>query len=143
MDLYSRDSALPFLDTKLTRREGGTLDVTVFRKPTHRGRYLHFSSHHQARAKRAAIRSLFDRARNVTLQKENLWEEHLTTTFKQNCNPLPVIRAISSSIQKPSTPPEEESDEEPDPRRKRGNNHWQVIRYVSGVSERIRKACEN
>ena len=27
-----KDGTLPFLDTKLTRREGGTLDVTVFRK---------------------------------------------------------------------------------------------------------------
>ena len=63
-----RDGSLPFLDTKLTQREGRTLDVTVFRKPTHTDRYLHFSSHHPASAKRAAVRSLFDRARNVTLR---------------------------------------------------------------------------
>ena len=96
-----RDGSLPFLDTKLTRREGGALDVTVFRKPMHTDRYLHFSSHHPASAKRAAVRSLFDRARNVTLRKENLQEEeeHLTTTFKQNGYPLPFIRAISYSIQ--------------------------------------------
>ena len=79
-----RDGSLPFLDTKLTRREGGALDVTVFRKPTHTDRYLHFSSHHPASAKRAVVRNLFDRARNVTLRKENLREEeHLTMTFKQ------------------------------------------------------------
>ena len=35
-----------------------------------------------------ATRSLFNRARNVTLQKENLWkEEHFIATFKQMVNP--------------------------------------------------------
>ena len=118
--------------------------MTIFRTPTHTDRYLHFSSHHPASAKRAAIRSLFDGARNVTLRKENLREEeHLTTTFKQKGYPLPFIRAISSSIQKPSTPPEE-SDEEPDDERSQEDERkppLAVIPYVSGVSERIRKAC--
>ena len=60
-----KDGSLPFLDTSLTRREDGTLNVNVFRKGTHTDRYLHFNSHHPASAKRAAVRSLFDRARNV------------------------------------------------------------------------------
>ena len=104
-----KDGSLPFLDTSLTRREDGTLNVTVFRKQTHTDKYLHFNSHHPASAKRAAVRSLFDRARNITLRKEDLRkEEHLTTTFRQNGYPLPFICAISSSIQKPSAPPEED-----------------------------------
>ena len=71
-------------------------------------------------------------------------EELLTTTFRQNSYPLPFIRAISSSIQKPSTPPEEEPDEEPDDEesQKEEKQPLAVIPYVSGVSERIRKACE-
>ena len=120
--------------------------MTVFRKPTHTDRYLHFSSHHPASAKRAAVRSLFDRARNVTLRKEKLQkEEEHTTTFKQNGYPLPFIRAISSSIQEPPTPPEEEVDEEPDDEGSQEDERkppLAVIPYVSGVSERIRKACE-
>ena len=136
-----KDGSLPFLDTKLTRREDGTLNVTVFRKQTHTDRYLHFNSHHPLSAKRAAVRSLFDRARNITLQKEDLRkeEEHLTTTFKQNGYPLPFIRAISSSLQE-STAPTEESDEEESQEDEK--QPLAVIPYVSGVSERIRKACE-
>ena len=93
-------------------------------------------------AKRAAVRSLFDRARNITLQKEDLRkeEEHLTATFKQNGYPLPFIRAISSSMQKSSTPPEEEPDNEESQEEEK--QPLVVIPYVSGVSERIRKACE-
>ena len=104
-DILTRCSSHPqgksearcFLDTKLTQREDRTLSVTVFRK-THMDRYLHFNSHHPVSAKRAAVRSLFDRARNVTLQKEDLRkeEEHLTATFKRNGYPLPFIRATSS-----------------------------------------------
>ena len=84
-----KDGSLPFLDTKLTRREDGTLNVTVFRKQTHTDRYLHFNSHHPLSAKRAAVRSLFDRARNITLQKEDLRkeEEHLTTTSNRTVIP--------------------------------------------------------
>ena len=87
-----KDGSLPFLDTSLTRREDGTLNVTVFRKQTHTDRYLHFNSHHPTSAKRAAVRSLFDRARNITLRKEDLRkeEEHLTTTFRQNGYPLTI-----------------------------------------------------
>ena len=68
-----------------------------------------------------------------------------TTTFRHNGYPLPFIRAISSSIQKPSAPPEEELDEEPDDEESQKEEEKQlllaVIPYVSGVSERIRKAC--
>ena len=48
-------------------------------------------------------------------------------------------------MQKPSTPPEEESDEESDDEESQKEEEKQplvVISYVSGVSERIRKACE-
>ena len=67
-----KDGSLPFLHTSLTQREDRTLNVTVFRKLTHTDRYLHFNSHHPVSAKRAAVRSLFDRARNITLRKEDL-----------------------------------------------------------------------
>ena len=62
-----KDGSLPFLDANLTRKEDGTLNISVFRKQTHTDRYLQFNSHHPVSAKRAAVRSLFDRARNITL----------------------------------------------------------------------------
>ena len=43
-----KDGMLPFLDTKLTRREGWALDIAIYRKQTHMDRYLHFNSHHPA-----------------------------------------------------------------------------------------------
>ena len=40
-----KDNSLPFLDTLLTRRDNGTIDITVYRKPTHTDRHLDFRSH--------------------------------------------------------------------------------------------------
>ena len=58
--------SIPFLDTRVTRKVDGKLDVTVYRKPTHTDRYLHFSSHHPTHVKKGLVRCLYDRARNIT-----------------------------------------------------------------------------
>ncbi|KFD48111.1 hypothetical protein M513_11054 [Trichuris suis] len=45
---------LPFLDA-LVIRDGRRLKTTVYRKPTHSNRYLHFSSHHSRSVMRGII----------------------------------------------------------------------------------------
>ena len=42
------DGSIPFLDTRVTRKVEGKLDIAVYHKPTYTNRYLHvhFSSHH-------------------------------------------------------------------------------------------------
>ena len=37
---------IPLLDTLLHHKNDGSLDVSIYRKPTHTDRYLHFSFHH-------------------------------------------------------------------------------------------------
>ena len=133
---------LPFLDTKLTRREGRALGIAVYRKQTHRQVLALFNSHHPVSAKRAAVKSFFDRAGNVTLWKENMQkeEEHLTATFKQNGYLSPFIRSISSTQKRSTTPPEE--PEEPGYQEEEEKQPLAVIPYVGGVNEWIRKACD-
>ena len=67
--------SIPFLDTRVTRKVDGKLDVTVYRKPTHTDRYLHFSSHHPTHVKKELVRCLYDRARIITKEASNLETE--------------------------------------------------------------------
>ena len=61
-----KDGGLPFLDILLQKRENGSLDVTVYRKPTHTDRYLNFRSHHPSHVKRGLVKCLYDRVRSIT-----------------------------------------------------------------------------
>ena len=62
------DRALPFRDTLLRRRENDSLDVSVYRKPMHMDRYLHFESHHPTHVNR--VRCLHDKARGIISTQE-------------------------------------------------------------------------
>ena len=68
------DGTLLFLDMLLRRREDGSLDVSVYRKPTHTDRYLHFESH-PTHVTRGVPRGLHDRAREIISTHDNLQKE--------------------------------------------------------------------
>ena len=51
--------SIPFLDTRITRKVEGKLDIIVYRKSTYRDRYLHFNSHHPTHANKGLVRCLY------------------------------------------------------------------------------------
>ena len=57
---------------RFERKVDCTLDVTVYRKPTHTDRYLNFRSHHPIHIRRGLVRCLYDRARKVTTSPDSL-----------------------------------------------------------------------
>ena len=65
------DGTLLFLDMLLGRKEDGSLDVSVYRKPTYTNRHLHFESHHPTHVKRGVVRCLHDRARGISNTQDN------------------------------------------------------------------------
>ena len=89
------DRTLPFLDMLLRRKEDGSLDVSIYRKPMHMDRYLHFDSTH---VKRGVVRCLHDRAREIISTQDNLQKEvdHLARVLKQNGYPANFIRNASA-----------------------------------------------
>ena len=127
--------SIPFLDTRVTRKVDGKLDVTVYCKPTHTDRYLHFSSHHPTHVKKGLVRCLYDRARNITKEASNLETEkaHLSGALQRNGYPAAFVRAAS----------QESKPRERDPEEGEGKPTLMMLPYVAGVSERIRKACRN
>ena len=130
------DGTLPFLDRLLRRREDGSLDVSVYRKPTHTDRYLHFESHHPTNVKRGVVRCLHDRARRVISTQDNLQKEvdHLARVLKQNGYPANFIRNAS-------TPPTQETADVSSPEEEQEKGPLVMIPYVAGMSEDIRRVC--
>ena len=83
-DLES-DHKLPFLDVLIHRDISGTLNTTVYRKPTHTNQYLNFESNHPLSTRIGVGRTLFDRASQIVQDREQLHleQKHIKTTLKK------------------------------------------------------------
>ena len=93
------DESIPFLDTRVTRKVEGKLDITVYRKPTHTDRYLYFRSHHPTHVKKGLVRCLYDRARSIMKETMNLKTEkaHLAGgALQRNGYPAAFISKLDS-----------------------------------------------
>ena len=53
-----KDNRISFLDISITRDHTGALDTNIYRKPTHRERYLNFKSEHPLEHKSAVVNAL-------------------------------------------------------------------------------------
>ena len=78
-----QDSTLPFLDTLLKRHSDKSISVNIYRKPTHTDQCLHFTSHHNYKAKQNVITTLFERAQTVISNKKEIKneEDHLRKQY--------------------------------------------------------------
>ena len=120
------DGKLPFLDVSVNRGSDGSLNTSVYRKPTHTDRYLDFSSHHPFSHKRAVVRTLSSRASTHSSSQYDQIKEmsHVTSALKMNGYPLSFIQSSQSSrMVPPSSTPEYRA--------------CAVIPYIHGVSECI------
>lgn len=129
------------------REERGLHHNTVYRKPTHTDRYLHYSSHHHGRQLLllSATCSLCDRAHNVC-DSSSRWEEltHLSKVFHSNGYPKPLVRRTSKSKQEGLMKRRERTK-----MRKVREDTTETERpkilclpYIRGESERIEWGCQ-
>ena len=126
------NSSLPFLDTLLTRRQDGGLNIAVYRKPSHTDRYLQYSSHHPAHVRRGVASCLFRRARTIpTGDNVRLEEEHLRRVLKANGFPAYIID--QTARQKKRVTPLEEKEE---------NKHCLCLPYIAGLGEDLGRICK-
>ena len=119
------------------------LSATVYRKPTHTDRYLHYSSHHPTSVLRGVVRSLFDRAKKVTTYEEDLQKEneHLNHVFTKNGYPSAFIH--SASERQPARKGETTSNGtgEVDTMQDDKKSRIITIPYIVAMSEDIRRIC--
>ena len=133
---------IPFLDTMVERKER-TVTTTVYRKPTHTDRYLHFLSHHHGKQLLSTICSLRDRAHNVCGKSERGRElSHLTGVFHTNGYPKPLVRRTLSRTP-PSSSKEEcrVKNEDDDDNTEIEQPKILCLPYIKGVSEKIERGC--
>ena len=64
------DGTLLFVNMLVRRREDGSWDVSVYRKPMHTDRHLHFKSHHLTDMKRGVVRCQRTSAHRTTFGRK-------------------------------------------------------------------------
>ena len=86
------NNQMPFLDC-LVIREGNNLEVKVYKKPTHTGQYIHYTSNVAPNIKASVISTLTRRAKLVCTKNDYLAEElqYIKKTMMLNGYPKSFI----------------------------------------------------
>ena len=123
---------IAFLDVSVYRQENGQLANKVYRKPTHTERYLAFESHHLIVHKKAVVKSLTNRARNIPTTSYFRSKELTQVTSALLANGYPKRFIIDSS--KPKRSPQQSVAAAPE-----DVKSFCVLPYVKGTREPIKR----
>nr|CAH8822876.1 unnamed protein product [Trichobilharzia regenti] len=95
---HESDGKFHFLDIAMERLEDGSLQKSIYRKPTWKGQYLHFNSFCPHSFKRGLVKTLYYRARRIC-STEKLEEEFefLENILKRNGYPQRFINKYGRS----------------------------------------------
>ena len=126
-----QDSKIAFLDSLVTRREDGTISLSVYRKPTHTNQYLNFKSHHPLHQKLGVVRTLYHRCESiVTSDTDKKQERDLIASSLATCGYPKWSLKESRSTSKRSGQTDGQEEEE-------SQSKVVTIPYCSGLSEKL------
>ncbi|KAI8496553.1 hypothetical protein Bbelb_258520 [Branchiostoma belcheri] len=130
-----QNKTLPFLDTLTVVKDDGSLDIRIYRKPTHTDQYLNFSSNHPLEHKLGVIRTLFHRADTIITnpQDREAEKEHITQALL-NCG-YPKWAVSKATAPKRSTTDRNRQSNSST----RQNRGLVVLPYVKNTSEALRR----
>ena len=133
------DGPVPFLDILLTPREDGSLNTTVYRKPTHTDLYLQVGSNHTVSSKYSVVGALHHKAKTICSNQELLQkeEDHLKQALTRCSYPAWAINKIKMKT-KATTKKTNRGQ------KNSGNNIQKphmVIPYYKGISESLKNTC--
>ena len=117
------NKTLAFLDVVVSRKEDGMFSTSVYRKSSHSNRYLNFQSNHPFGHKLSVVRSLMDRAQQLSSSTEEHSSEvkFVKQVLASNNYPLKIFNSIRNNKQQNSVNPTKSV----------------VLPYVQGLSERL------
>ena len=137
------DGSIPFLDVLVIPNEDGSLNSTVFRKPTHTDLYLQWDSHHTLPSKCSVIGTLLHRAKTICsdLQLLKQEEDHLYKALSICKYPAWALNRIKMKIRNPTIKKNNNNQN------KSGTDTTQkpyiIVPYQRGLSEIFKKTCNN
>ena len=94
------DGSIPFLDNKVTPGPNSTIQITVYRKPTHTDQYLHWDSNHFIAAKHSVYNTLTHRVKVVYSNPTELTKEldHLREAVQACLFPTWAVNNYNTSL---------------------------------------------
>ena len=125
------DGKLPILDSLLTRTDDGTINISVYRKPTHTEQYLSYKSCHPLEHNKSVVNTLVHRAKSIITKPEDQENElkHISQALKANGYPNWLIKQQDTT---------QNADSNRNSNKEHANKSNAVIPYVKGLSEKLR-----
>jgi hypothetical protein len=125
---YPTDGQLPFLDCLVHHNTDYTLNITVYRKPTHTDQYLNFQSHHHLAHKRSVVNTLLYRADTIVTNPEDREKEkrHIRAVLTDNGYKPWVLKPQKPKTRDPAAPKQQYVNQFPT-----------GIPYIEGVSDEL------
>ena len=135
------DGAIPFLDILITPKDDGSLQTSVYRKPTHTDLYLQWDSHHTIPSKYSVVGTLYHRAKTICSNQEMLLkeEQHLFQALKKCKYPTWALNRVKLRCQNPSKKSKNSNQNKQNNQTRR--NLYMVVPYYKGLSESIKRSC--
>ena len=98
------DGSMPFLDILITPKEDGSLQTSVYRKPTHTDLYLQWDSHHTIPSKYSVVGTLYHRAKTICSNQDVLHkeEQHLFQALEKCKHPTWALNRVKMRCQNPN-----------------------------------------
>jgi Reverse transcriptase (RNA-dependent DNA polymerase)/GIY-YIG catalytic domain len=139
-----KEGELPYLDC-LVMKKGSKLTTKVYRKPTHSGAYINYSSNHSMSTKHGIIRVLTKRAKAYCDEAGDLREEIRTIEreFVSNGYPRDEVKSViknemSKEKTKKTVTWEDEKKQEGGKKKKR----WFMINRMENIGGMLRRVCK-
>ena len=134
---------MPVLDILITPKEDGSLQTSVYRKPTYTDLYLQWESHHTIPSKFSVVDTLYHRAKTICSNQDVSQEEeqNLSQALKRCKYPTWALNRVKMRRHNPNN----RNTSNNNYNRQNYNskkNLYMVVPYYQGLCESIKRTCK-